>query len=82
MRASQDKNWLPEDIDLLPEFKNAHKSIRLSSNENDFNVQHIMERMMRSRYKHAEYDPDLLVPNNRSAIIQMIGRQEQLDYFC
>lgn len=76
MRLSQDKNWLPEDVDMLPEFKNAHKAIKLTSNTNDFNVGHLMNRMMVSRYKHADYDPDLLVANNRSAIIQMIGRQE------
>jgi hypothetical protein len=41
-----------------------------------------MQKMMVSRYQHDEFDSDLLMPSNRAAIINMLGRKEQLDYFC
>jgi hypothetical protein len=35
-----------------------------------------MNRMMVSRYQHNKFDPELLLPNNRAAIINMLGRKE------
>lgn len=50
---------LPDDVAMLPEFDNPHKTIRLSSNPLDFDKNHIMKRMMISRFDHAKYDEDL-----------------------
>jgi hypothetical protein len=48
---------LPANVKLLPEFENAHKGIRLSSNNKDFDKDSLMERMMISRYNHVKFDP-------------------------
>ena len=72
---------LAADIELLPEFKNAHKAIRLSSDACDFDKDNLMERMMVSRYNHARFNPQLHMPQNRSSIITMLNRQQQLEYF-
>ena len=36
---------------------------------------------MVSRYNHSKFDPDILMPQNRSNIISMLGRKEHLDHF-
>jgi hypothetical protein len=66
---------LPAGVDLLPEFKNPQKAILLSSNNKDFDKDNLMERMMVSRYNHAQFNPELHMPQNRSSIITMLNRQ-------
>ncbi len=73
-RGAIDEKNFPDGVDLLPEFKNAHKSIRLSSNKEDFDKDSLMKKLMISRYNHSRFDPQLHLSQNRQAIIQMLGR--------